>query len=227
MASSSSDPLHLAELEPARIQEAVDGKSKSKGKPTELEQAKEARLAAKESRLKQTVPPSAPSAPTPAPEKPKDRTVLLDKITAYRERFAHLKKRNTLSIKSSIDEIEDELHYIEMQLGAGQQKGNLAGTAFYMTMVGLERSTDVWNPLGLNLTGLGSVAQENMVQFQPILDELMIKHNAGTYTSPEWRLVLAVGATVVTVNAANQNPEMARAVKKMHAKYNGVAPDDL
>ena len=86
-------------------------------------------------------------------------------------------------------------------------------------MHGLEAVTrDYWNPLGLNLTGLGTVTQQNMAEFQPILDELMIKHGAGMYTSPEWRLALAIGATVITVNAANSNPEMARAMKTMHAK---------
>lgn len=70
------------------------------------------------------------------------------------------------------------------------------------------------------LNGLGTVAQQNIDQFQPIIDELMIKHNAGVYTSPEWRLALAIGATVMTVNAANQNPEMARAVKSMNMAVN-------
>lgn len=88
-------------------------------------------------------------------------------------------------------------------------------------MLGLEKLTnEYWNPLGLNLNGLGTVAQQNIDQFQPIIDELMIKHNAGVYTSPEWRLALAIGATVMTVNAANQNPEMARAVKSMNMAVN-------
>ena len=88
-------------------------------------------------------------------------------------------------------------------------------------MHGLETFTsEYWNPLGLNLTGRGTVAQQNMQEFQPIIDELMIKHGAGMYTSPEWRLALAIGATVVTVNAANNNPEVARAMKTMNAKVN-------
>jgi hypothetical protein len=48
----------------------------------------------------------------------------------------------------------------------------------------------------------------------------MIKHNAGSYTSPEWRLALAIGATVITVHAANSNPDMARAVKSMNQAVN-------
>jgi hypothetical protein len=147
--------------------------------------------------------------------------VLLDKITAYRERFPHLKKRNTLSGKSTLEEIEDELHYCELQLGSQGGGQNLGATVLFGTMLGVEKFTnDYWNPLGLNLTGLGAVTQQNMSEFQPILDELMIKHNAGVYTSPEWRLALAIGATVITVNAANHNPEVARAVKKMNMTVN-------
>ena len=60
-----------------------------------------------------------------------------------------------------------------------------------------------------------------MQEFQPIIDELMIKHGAGMYTSPEWRLALAIGATVMTVNAANNNPEMARAMQTMNSECQG------
>lgn len=227
MASSSNDPLGLADLDPERIQAKIDARDKKTNKaPSELELQKEARLAEKEKRLafgnSGGKKASAPSeVPPPAPQPPKDRSVLLDKITAYRERFPHLKKRNNLSAKSSIEEIEDELHYCELQLGSQGGAQNLGATVLYGAMLSIEKVTnDYWNPLGLNLTGLGAVSQQNMDQFQPILDELMIKHNAGVYTSPEWRLALAIGATVMTVNAANQNPEMARAVKSMNMAVN-------
>tara|TARA_B100000212_G_scaffold342571_1_gene330723 strand:- start:1030 stop:1749 length:720 start_codon:yes stop_codon:yes gene_type:complete len=231
MASSSNeDPLGLAELDPIKIQAKIDVRDKKVPRPpSELELQKEARLAEKEKRLtsgatsasggKKAPVPS--EVPPPAPQPPKDRSVLLDKITAYRERFPHLKKRNNLSGKSTIEEIEDELHYCELQLGSQSGGQNLGATVLFGTMLGIEKLTnDYWNPLGLNLTGLGTVTQQNMSEFQPILDELMIKHNAGVYTSPEWRLALAIGATVITVNAANQNPEMARAVKSMNMAVN-------
>lgn len=226
MASSSKDPLNLIELDPEAIQGRIDARDKKTKLPSELELQKEARLAEKEKRLNTGGTTSqarkAPSeAPPPAPPPAKDRSVLLDKITAYRERFPHLKKRNNLTVKSTIEEIEDELHYLELQLGSQGGAQNFSATVLYGTMLCLERVTnDYWNPLGLNLNGLGTVTQQNMDQFQPILDELMIKHNAGVYTSPEWRLALAVGATVMTVNAANQNPEMARAVKSMNQAVN-------
>ena len=228
--AASDDPLELGELNPELIQARIDAReSGKKGKePTQLEREKEARLAQKEARLNGT--PSAakgkqppPSAPPTTPLPPQvNKSLLLDKIAAYRERFPHLKKRNNnVSAKSTVDEILDELHYCELQLGSASGGPNIGATVLYGTLVGLERFTDdYWNPLGLRLTGLGTVAQQNMAEFQPIIDELMIKHNAGAYTSPEWRLALAIGATVVTVHAANSNPEMARAVKSMNQAVN-------
>lgn len=230
--SSSKDPLSLADLDPDVISAKIDARDKKTGKaPSELELQKEARLAEKERRLNvggtskssKTYAPEAPSiAPNPTPKV--DRTALLDKITAYRERFVQVKKRNNVSAKSSDEELIDELHYIEMQLGNGGSKGNLSSTLLWGGMIGIEKFTrDYWNPLGLQLDGLGTVAQQNMHEFQPILDELMIKHSAGTYTSPEWRLALMIGASVMTVNAANQNPQIARAVKSMNMAVNAPA----
>ena len=228
MAGTSRDPLNLAELDPQAIQERIDEKSKKT--PSQLELQKEARLAEKEKRLtsggtsKMKAPSEAPSTAPPPPPVVINRSLMLDKIMAYRERFPHLKKRNTISAKSSDDEIADELHYCELQLGSqGGGTNNIAGTVLYGAMIGVEKVTrEYWNPLGLDLTGLGAVAQQNMDQFQPLLDELMIKYNAGTYTSPEWRLALALGATIMTVNAANNNPDMARAVKSMNQAVNPV-----
>ena len=227
MASSSrDDPLELAGLDPAVI-EAKDAAAKNKKPPTtELELAKEARLAEKEKRLAavkvaQAAAAKAATAPPATPPPPQvDKSMLLDKIGAYRERFPHLKKRNgSVTLKSSVDEIIDELHYIEMQLGSSGGSSSIAGTVLIAGMVGVEKFTDsYWNPLGLNLHGLGTVTQQNLSEFQPILDELMIKYHAGCYTSPEWRLVLTMSATIMTVHAANNDPEAARAVKSMHQK---------
>ena len=83
-------------------------------------------------------------------------------------------------------------------------------------MTCLERSTEFYNPLNLDLRGLGAVTKQNMHEFQPIIDELMIKYNTGLYAPPELRLAMAIGATVLTVHAANQNPEVAKAVRAMH-----------
>ena len=225
MASSSKDPLALGGLDPSEIEAAVESKKASKGKaPSELDKQKEARLAQKEQRLNQVksaadAPPSTGPAPTPAPPKEVDKSALLDKLGAYRERFPHLKKRNNVNVKSSAEDILDELHYCEVQLGS-RQDGSMGCMVLHGAMVAVETiHRDVWNPLGLNLTGLGQVTKANMSEFQPIVDELMIKYGAGLYMSAEMRLALAVGALVMTVHGANSgDPRIATALEKMNQK---------
>ena len=52
----------------------------------------------------------------------------------------------------------------------------------------------------------------------------MIKYGAGMYMSVEMRLVLALGATVLTVHGANSgDPRIATALEKMNQKV--VLPD--
>ena len=219
-----SDPLALSGLSVSAVASLPDDKQKM---PNPLDVMKEQRLAEKEKRMQQKqTPATKPAAAKQVvfEEPVVDKTKLLDKITAYRERFPNLKKRaGAVSAKSTAEELVDELHYIELQLGSGSG-GTFGATILYGAMTGLETATrDYWNPLGLDLTGLGTVTQKNMKEFQPIIDELTIKHHAGMYTSPEWRLALALGASVITVHAANSNPEVARAVKGMNMHVNPPA----
>jgi len=226
MAASSTDPLGLAGLEPEAIAVASDAKKRTskKKEPTELELAKEARLAQKEARLNQLgamseQPSVNPPELQPTQSAPQvDKSSLLDKLSAYRERFPQLKKRNNVTAKSTHEEIMDELHHCEVQLGSSQTPGSGSGMLFYGAMVGLESFTrDVWNPMGLDLTGLGQVTKDNMQEFQPVLDELMIKYGTGLYVTPEVRLAIAVGSLVVTVHAANSgDPRLAESLKKMN-----------
>ena len=214
-----SDPLSLGELEPVAISTAVEQRSKGKVKPpSELDLKKEERLSKREDRLAGGKAP-APAQPPPGPSvTPVDPSPLLDKIAAYKERFTHLKSRNPkLSAKSSIDEIEDELHYLELQLGSSKD-GSLAQMLFVGSMSGIETVTrDYYNPFGLNLTGLGAVAKDNVSEVSDILDELMIKYSAGFYMQPEYRLALAMAGMVVTVHSANSgDPRVAEAVRKMN-----------
>jgi hypothetical protein len=67
------------------------------------------------------------------------------------------------------------------------------------------------------LQGLGSVTKDNIGEFEPIVDELMIKYGAGMYMSPELRLMMLIGSTVLTVHMANSgDPRIAEALKKMN-----------
>ena len=223
---ASEDPLGLGGLDPDTVKKRVSERdAKVSPEQLQLQKGKEQRLADKEKRLAAGKAMLTPVPVAPEPKEQLDIPLTLDKIYAYRERFPHLKSRNKVGPKSSQEEVIDELHYIELQLGSqGSQQAGLAPTALYCTLVGLERSTHYFNPLGLDLTGLGQVAQNNMADFQPLLDELMIKYQCGSYTSPETRLVLMVGAMAVTVNAANQNPATAKALSAM-AKGVTVPPN--
>jgi hypothetical protein len=228
MAGTSSrdkDPLELGGLDPAAISAVIQEKKGGKLKPpSELEVQKEARLASKEKRLNTAPPSTDPKAPAStdrssanAPPQDIDKSALLDKLVAYKERFPHLKKRNNVSAKSSAEDILDELHYYEMQLGS-KQDSNMGAMILHGSMVAVEAiHRDVFNPLGLNLQGLAKVTKDNMAEFQPIVDELMIKYGAGMYMSPEMRLVLSIGALVMTVHGANSgDARIAHALEKMN-----------
>ena len=222
---ASKDPLDLAGLDPANIAKVLDAKN-SKGKlPTELEVKKGARVELKEQRISKGLSAGKSGgnqSETPPPAvhfDVVDKSSLLDRLGAYRERFPNLKKRNNVTAKSGVEDILDELHYCEVQLGS-KQDGSMGCTLLHGTMVAVESfHRDVWNPMGLRLTGLGQITKDNMSEFEPIVDELMIKYGAGMYMSVEMRLALAIGATVLTVHGANSgDPRIATALEKMNQK---------
>ena len=225
------DPLSLSDLNPNKIAaEVAEKKIKKKAEPTEIEVQREQRLQNKEKRMGGPSGPNAPPAPPPPPPvSAEEKSALLDKLGAYRERFPHLKKRNNVTVKSSADDIEDELHYCEMQLGS-RQDNNIGGMILHGSMLAIETvHRDVYNPLGLNLNGLAKVTKDNMAEFQPIVDELMIKYSTGLYMGPEMRLVLAMGALVMTVHGANSGDvRIASALEKMNTGVKVPAgTDDL
>lgn len=215
-----SDPLMMSGLNAEAVAERVAERSvKEPSLGMKVAAAREVRLSTKEAGLSskgggdtpntqfQEMPPNEPP--------PIDKSHYLDKITAYRERFPWLKSRNKLSGKSSDDEVLDELAYIETQLGSGQSDGNMGCMVLHGAMAGLEASTAVWNPLGLQLYGLGDITKNNMDKFKPIVDELVIKYTTGMYMGPEMRLVLHVGALVMTVHAANSgSPALSEALNR-------------
>ena len=215
------DPLNLIELEPAVLSAAQEERAAARKKVNAGSTSKEAKEPKELKKQKDVVAAMEATPPElPPPPSPEEMRVMLDKINAYKERFPHLKSRNKTSPKSTPEELEDELHYLQLQLGSSTQGGNFGAAVLSTAMACLERSTEYYNPLGLDLRGLGAVTNQNMHEFQPIIDELMIKYNTGLYTPPEWRLALAIGATVVTVHAANQNPEVAKAVRAMNKTVN-------
>ena len=209
------DPLALGHLDHAVIEEAVQQRTNRKPETVEAKMRAETN-AKKEERLSKGKAAAAPHTEPPPPPPPQvDKSALLDKLGAYRERFPELKTRNKVSARSTAEEIEDELHYVQMQLG--QKEQNMGVSVFLAAMAAIEEGSRHYNT-GLNLNGLHRVARDNQAEFAPIIDELVIKYGASMYVSPEMRLAMAVGTLVYSVHSANSgNPEVARALAKMSA----------
>jgi hypothetical protein len=215
----SDDPLYLGGLNPEAIAEAGDLKKMSKKAKDPIAAKNAQTAAAREERLqsKGGGDSGGSSKPAPAPPPPdvKDISGMLDKVAAYKERFPHLKSRNKLSGKSTEMEIEDELHYLEQQLGS--KDGHMGTTIYIAAMTAIEQGSSMYNPLNLNLTGLGAVARQNIDQVSPIIDELVIKYATNFYVTPEMRLCTATAMMIYTVHAANTgNPTAARAMAAMN-----------
>lgn len=123
-----------------------------------------------------------------------------------------------MSARSSVEEIEDELHYITQQLG-GSGSTNAGMSILLFSLAGVEKVTqEFWNPLGLQLHGLAQVTKDNTDQFQDVVDELMIKYGSGMSMGPEMRLAFAVGTLMYTVHSANTgDARMAHVMKAMGA----------
>lgn len=218
--SRNKDPLSMSDLDPIKIEEAIEAKKRPNKPINELDIKKEERLMSKEKRLSEKsfvpTPTSAPKEAKEAPVSEVDKSKLLDKLSQYRERFPHLKKRSNVTVKSSVEDILDEIHYCETQLGS-KNDGNFGCMLLHGAMVALESvHRDVWNPLGLNLTGIAQVTKDNMTEFQPIVDELMIKYGSSLYVGPEFRLMMSISALMLTVHSANSgDARMAAALEKM------------
>lgn len=216
----------LGGLDQSAIAEAAEIKKMTKKAKDPIAQQNAETAAKREARISsRNEAPLPPPPPPPAAAPKMDKSAMLDKIDAYRERFPHLKSRNKLSGKSSAEEIADELHFIEQQLG--QKEGHMGHHVFLLTLSGIEHvATNHYNPLGLNLTGLSHVARDNQELFAPILDELFIKYGASMYVGPEMRLVMATATLMYTVHSANSgNGAVAEAMAKMNRKASMPATD--
>ena len=209
-------------LEP-RLEEIPDKKKpRGKGKNKQQPEVKEDFANPLQFDFNPAIP--VPEQPKPEPtdtispeELLKKKQKKVDRIFAYREKFKFLKQRNKITGKSGDEEVDDELHYIENQLG--NQQGNTGGInmLFITAMYGLEMGANqVYNPLDLKLTGLGDTCKASITQFEPLLDELAIKYGAGFTMSVELRLAVMIGTTVLTVHSANSgNPHVTEALNRM------------
>lgn len=238
-----SDPLLLNDFHPEVIAAKAEAAEKKK-RVSAIDISKEQRLQEREQRLQQQqqmlsqCKNAKPAAATPAAKAENTeevqrqenarKTALLDKLEAYRNRFPHLKKRNNVTHKSALSDIEDEVHYCELQLGGpkdGAVGNDLGRFLVVSTMQGVEMVTrDFWNPLHLKLHGLAQVTRDNMDELGPLLDEMFIKYGANLSMSVETRLCLTLGALILTVHSANARGVDAAAMSSRAEKPMKVVP---
>lgn len=131
---------------------------------------------------------------------------LLRQIAQYRKSFS-VASNKKLSLSSTLEEIQEEYEEIQRELS---NKGSLEAARMFLIagMHALEHLNAAYDPIGLRLDGLGQATVASMPTLQPILEELIIKYASVATLGPEARLSLALAQTVLTVHAANKNPEL-------------------
>ena len=224
--------MDLADL---RMDEIDDVAASLQGVQIEPEDGAKAEKKSRSGKRKPVTLEAAPSKPIPqhffkeppgedpavvAKRTQKQKLDLLDKILRYRDRFPDLKSRNKgLTIKSQLSELEDEVHYMEQQRSQSTKTevGNPAGVLLVTGCYGIEQALTHYNPMGLRLHGLGNTVQQNMDQFEPLLDELMIKYGTSLGMPVEVRLGVVLATTMLTVHSANLHGG-SEALKKMQAR---------
>ena len=120
--TDKDDPLMMGFVAPAIVEEEVEKSKKKKSNPVAQQNAETA--AKREERLqsggKSRAAPSTPAPPEPVQEdEPKVKSLLLDKVGLFREKFPHLRSCNKLSAKSTIDEIEKQSQTILFAIEKG------------------------------------------------------------------------------------------------------------
>jgi len=176
----------------------------------------EARKAAKASKaaVKPPAPPPAPAPVAAATEKEaKDKH--LKRLAGYRQLRPDLKPngRAWVTAASSMQEIEDDVANAQHQLGE-QPTSGLGTQVLVNSLAAFEVFTQSYNPMALNLKGLGDFSKMKEAEFAPLVEEFMIKHGASLSLSVEFRIVMAIGSVVSLVHIANTNPAVAEALAK-------------
>ena len=162
--------------------------------------------------------------PAPAKKEPEDiqyKTKLLDKITGHKKLRPDIKPRSgkTLTITSSILELEDEVTYIQTEFGKDTGPAILPPvTALVWLMQGLEVFTQYACPHLVDIRGVADDVGSNQEQLEPLLSEMMVKYNATVSLTVEMRLLLLLSTIVTKKHLANTgNPAMNRMMEMAEA----------
>ena len=130
---------------------------------------------------------------------------LIEKYDKYFQTFT-LKREKRDTSKLSNDQLKYEIEQIITEL---ESNGSLssAKTFLLMGMTGIEyTTTNIFNPLGLDLTGLSSVMATNInnQHIENTLKELLLKYDLMMRSPPEMRLGMAILNVIISVDATNK-----------------------
>jgi len=174
----------------------------------------EARKAAKASKPAVVKPPASAPAPAAAADTEREaKHKLLKRVEGYRKLKPGLKPcgRAWCTASSAMQDIEDEVASAQHQLGEQPTTG-LATNFLVNSLAAFEVLTQTYNPMALNLKGLGDFSKMKEAEFAPLVEEFMIKHGASLSLPVEVRIVMAIGSVVSLVHIANTNPAVAEAL---------------
>lgn len=116
----------------------------------------------------------------------------------------------------NLSEALEELQYTTLQLNKVKGMG-LVNTCYFGAMNLVEWvATYRWNPLGVDLKGLGSAVQRHEAEIAPVLVDIAVKYNLMFEANPLFQLAVMTGGIIKEVHAEN-----ARGPKSMYSS----APD--
>jgi len=146
-----------------------------------------------------------PTTQQTTPEDLVERLPLIEKYDKYFQTFI-LKREKRDTSKLSNDQLKYEIEQIITEL---ESNGSLssAKTALLMGMTAVEyTTTNIFNPLGLDLTGLSSVMATNInnQHIENTLKELLLKYDLMMRSPPEMRLGMAILNVIISVDATNK-----------------------
>lgn len=163
--------------------------------------------------------------PQLSPEDNTEKLPLVEKYDKYHQTFT-LKREKKDTSKLTKQELEYEIEQIIIEL---ESNGSLssAKTALLMGMTAIEyTTTNIFNPLGLDLTGLSSVMATNInnQHIENTLKELLLKYDLMMRSPPEMRLAMAIVNVIVSVDATNKKnkPKEPEKTSEMTEKYKDI-----
>lgn len=176
----------------------------------ELAEARERKKEAAAAQKAQQIPTAKErqQAKVDASKTTRARELKAHKIRLYFKKFSHkLSIKEPKALPKDDEGLDEILASIECEL---QSSGGIeqAGIAFINVCSGVEKVTEVWNPLGLMLSGpaasLSQTVAANRAKWDELITELAIAHAEWFMVGPVKRAGILLAQMVMTVDNANR-----------------------